>query len=231
MEKLYCKWVSDDLTTMNDTKWEINIPKEFPVPKRDDLELCPEVFFHYFCHPLLAVMFKEKYGCESYSKLYEVSPGGKILEYLHHYFGSSTKLTLIKELEIPNVNDIQKIAFGILCVLKVYKDPKFVSWANNWLSGEDRSNQAAELVIASVNDAFAAANVTEFWTVDKAASCVALDVVKAAANVVVKDAIDSAFSAFTVHGFINKIGFTIVSKNPKKQLDLVSIAKKAMEIQ
>ena len=124
MSQLNCKWVSRDMTTRNNTKWEVGVPKE--LPERNNLKLCEEGLFHYFPHPLLAVMFKASSKCVNYSKLYEVKPEGKIVEGWNKR--GSTKLTLVKELEIPQITDVQLIAFGVLCALEVCKQKDFVSW-------------------------------------------------------------------------------------------------------
>ena len=36
-----------------------------------------------------------------------------------------------------------RVAFAIRCVLEVYHEPKFVSWAHDWLSGKDQARAAA----------------------------------------------------------------------------------------
>ena len=38
----------------------------------------------------------------------------------------------------------QKVAYSIYCVKEVFPDKEWNEWANNWLSGEDRSTDAAE---------------------------------------------------------------------------------------
>jgi len=38
----------------------------------------------------------------------------------------------------------QKVAYSIYCVQCVYHDQEWNEWANNWLSGEDRSVDASE---------------------------------------------------------------------------------------
>ena len=58
-------------------------------------------------------------------------------------------MTLVEELELPEITSNQKIAFGILCALEVYKEPKFVSWAENWLDGSDGSDNAARAARAA----------------------------------------------------------------------------------
>lgn len=138
MNQVLCKWVSENMMTMNDTKWVVGVPNE--LPEKDKLMLCEPGLFHYMKHPLIAIMFKYFNLCEDYSKLYEVKPEGKIVEGWDKC--GATKLTLIKQLEIPKITDAQQVAFGILCAKEVYKEPKFVSWADKWLSGEDRSEQS-----------------------------------------------------------------------------------------
>ena len=135
MNELNCKWVSEDMKTMNDTKWVINVPNE--LPEKDYHILYSNGLFHYAKHPLIAVIFKDFYSCGDYTKLYEVAPQGKIVEGWHTC--GATKLTLVKELEIPEVSNTQKVAFAILCALEVCNEEFFVSWANKWLNNEDRS--------------------------------------------------------------------------------------------
>jgi hypothetical protein len=54
------------------------------------------------------------------------------------------KLTIQRScVELPKVSQTQCVAFGILCALEVCISPSFVSWANKWLSGVDRSKAAA----------------------------------------------------------------------------------------
>ena len=36
-----------------------------------------------------------------------------------------------------------RVRFAILCALKVYNEPSYTAWAEDWLSGKDRSESAA----------------------------------------------------------------------------------------
>ena len=211
MNQVLCKWVSEDMTTMNDTKWKVGVPNELPENK--NLWLCSKGLFHYCKHPLIAVMFKNFHRCKSYTKLYEVLPEGMIVDGWDKC--GSTKLTLIQELEIPSVNNIQRIAFSILCAKEVYKEPKFVDWANNWLSGKNRSQDVAE---ASEADADAAdADAAE------AAAYAAAAYAAYAAAAYAADAATDYITA-RVHG-------SIFSSIHAAHIDLISLAYKAMEIQ
>ena len=64
------------------------------------------------------------------------------------------RLTTIRQIPLPDVSDEQRIKFGILCAKRVCKDKKWNSWADNWLSGQDRSTAAA--AAAAAYAAFAA---------------------------------------------------------------------------
>jgi hypothetical protein len=61
------------------------------------------------------------------------------------------EMRLIKEIALPEITLTQKIAFGILCAKKVYKDIAWNKWANKWLNGKDRSKKSA-----AANAAYAA---------------------------------------------------------------------------
>ena len=142
MNDVLCKWISEDMRTKNDTYWTVNIPNE--LPEEDTLELCRKGLFHYVSDPLLAVFLKGYHNCNDYSSLYKVVDEGKSVEGIDKC--GATKLTLVKELEIPEVTLNQKIAFAILCALEVYKEIRFVTWAKNWLSGQARSNKSVEVI-------------------------------------------------------------------------------------
>lgn len=43
----------------------------------------------------------------------------------------------------PRVTRQQRLAYGILCAWMVFRDPTWRIWARRWLSGEDRTVEAA----------------------------------------------------------------------------------------
>ena len=209
MSELLCKWVDQDMTTMNDTLWKVGVPNE--LPEKDDLQLCAKGLFYYVTHPLLAVMFKSFHNCIHYTRLYEVNPEGKIVKNWDKC--GSTKLTLVKELEVPTVTVKQRTAFALLSVLEVYSDEVFVEWANKWLNNKDRSTKTAIKVVCNI------ANNTCNYT-----SAGIFDISVAAFDIV------DAVSVSTFH--VSNAGFNAVAcaKYRKPDLDLISIVKKAMEV-
>jgi hypothetical protein len=64
-------------------------------------------------------------------------------------------LTIIGIVKLPKVTITQRVSFGILCAKEVYIEPKWSEWADEWLSGEDRSKKSAN---AAAYAADAAAN-------------------------------------------------------------------------
>jgi len=81
-------------------------------------------------------------------------------------FGT-TKLTTVKRVPIPRISKAAKVRFAIYCELDVYKDKSSKKWANNWLSGKDRTAEAARAVWAAEAAAWAAARAA--WAAAPAA--------------------------------------------------------------
>lgn len=53
-------------------------------------------------------------------------------------------LTALEMMLVPKVTVEQIVAFGILCARQVETDPRFLQWADKWLSGEDLSAESAK---------------------------------------------------------------------------------------
>jgi hypothetical protein len=68
-----------------------------------------------------------------------------------------TRMTLVGEIPVPAITTEQCVRFGILCSLKVYNDKEYQKWAEDWLSGKDRSPDAAEAAARAAEAAAEAA--------------------------------------------------------------------------
>ena len=106
-------------------------------------DLCGPGWLHYYSHPLLAVLHNPIHGHFDLATahLWEAEAGGEIRDDSGLKLGC-TKLTTLKRVEIPEIATTQRVAYGILCACEVYDDPGWQSWADRWLSGEDRSTDA-----------------------------------------------------------------------------------------
>ena len=109
-------------------------------------ELCGPGYLHYYHHPLLAVLLNDIHAAIDNPRLFEIEAEGSHLND-NNLKGGCTEMTLIKEIELPTVTNEQRIAFGILCAKEVFRyhnhTSKWNTWADKWLSGEDRSKDSA----------------------------------------------------------------------------------------
>lgn len=70
--------------------------------------------------------------------------------------------TVIKELPAPQAIGLrQRLAFAILALAEVYREPPFLKWADQWLTGADRSASAAHQVELSTGGAVESADTLE----------------------------------------------------------------------
>jgi len=135
--------------TRSNTQWGNNISH---TAWGDDKELCSNGWIHYYTHPLIAVLMNPIHADFKSPKLWEAEASGEII---NEPLKSGCKtLTTIKEIPLPEISGVQKIAFGILCTKEVYDDKAWKVWADKWLSGEVRSNETAN----AANADYAAAN-------------------------------------------------------------------------
>jgi hypothetical protein len=54
--------------------------------------------------------------------------------------------TVVKEAALPEIIPEQKLVFAIQALAEVYRDPMYLKWSNDWLSGADRGTPAAHAI-------------------------------------------------------------------------------------
>jgi hypothetical protein len=108
-----------------------------------------------------------KYG--SSARLWECDTNeGKILRNGQLKLGT-TALTFVREIPLPVLTTEQRVAYAIHCALRVYVAEKFVCWAHNWLSGVDRSAEAADAAADAAAGSVEAAEWAAVWAAWSAA--------------------------------------------------------------
>jgi hypothetical protein len=127
------------LQTFNNTQWALGAP----LKASGKGNLCSDGWIHFYDDPKLAMIFNPIHGNFEHPRLFEALAEGTIKEDRGIKFGC-TKLTLIKEIEVPLVPLNVKVCFSILCSLTENKDESYIKWANKWLNKEDRSIDRAE---------------------------------------------------------------------------------------
>ena len=180
------KLTNQNLQTHGCYQWELGVWKSAP----GNGELCSTSWLHAYESPELAVLLNPIHGRIKNPLLWRAEGKGKGLDDNGLKCGV-TKLRLLEQVIIPIYTREQKIAFGIYCVLFIFQDKSFVTWAEAWLAGKDRTIAAAKIVYAA---AYAAASVAD---ADAAAAAYAtakvVNAAIAAAKVV--NAADAAYAA------------------------------------
>jgi hypothetical protein len=208
------KLTDQHMRTHNGFQWELG--KEV-ITDGENEELCNKHWLHYYHHPLLAVLLNPAHAQINYPRLFEAKALGKHLDD-KGLKGGCTKMTLVKEIELPEITLNQKIAFGILCSLEIYKKSKYVKWANNWLSGVDRTAYTARAAYADARAAYAADAADDYaaayavYAADDYAAARAAYAAYAAAARAAYAAARAAYAAYA-----------------DADIDLIKLAKKALK--
>jgi len=134
----YYKLTDQSNRTTNDTLWGEDVTHE---AKGAGNKLCTSDVIHVYDHPLKAVMFNPIHAIITDPVLWSckvrkvvANDGLKV---------GVKQCTTVKRLPMPEITTNQRIRFAILCALEVGTDNVFATWAENWLSGKDRSEEAA----------------------------------------------------------------------------------------
>ena len=147
------KLTTQEGKTHNETQWGENVTHEATGDIKQGL--CSDAWIHAYTHPLLAVLMNPVHADIENPILWEGKGEGEAkFEPLKCGF---RKFTTLKKIPLPEVTDVQKVAFGILCAKEVYKDSSWNQWADKWLSGEDRTKSSAYAASSAASSAARAA--------------------------------------------------------------------------
>lgn len=103
------KLTTRDLKTFNGFQWEIGKK----VTTNGMGGLCSSGFLHYYHHPLLAVLLNPLHADITDPRLFEAEAEGIHLDD-NGLKGGCTEMTLVREIDLPEITTTQKVAFGIL---------------------------------------------------------------------------------------------------------------------
>lgn len=159
--KIY-KLTDESNQSYNNTQWGEGVTHE----TSGEGDLCGDVFLHAYTHPLLAVLLNPIHENIDNPNLWECE--GKVIKDDHGLKVDCKELTTIRQISVPEISTIQKVAFGILCVKERYRDEGWNKWADDWLSGKDRSEESAESAMSALLAA------ESFMSVESAMRSVAL---------------------------------------------------------
>ncbi|MFQ5622422.1 MAG: hypothetical protein ACE5FS_03400 [Paracoccaceae bacterium] len=116
-------------------RWEARA--EFTAPGGG--KMCSDAYLHAYADPILAVLMNPVHANFVWPRMFECEAnveqddGTKL---------GCTRIKVLREIEAPQVTREQATKFGILAAKAVYHEPKWNRWAEDWLSGKDRSARA-----------------------------------------------------------------------------------------
>ena len=203
--------------TKNNTQWGENISH---TATGKDRHLCSTGWIHFYTNDLIAVLLNSARAYFSNPHLWECETEG---EHHHEPLKSGCKtLTTIKQIPLPEISNIQKVSFGILCAKEVYHGEQWTKWADNWLNNTDRSPDAACAARAAAWSA-AAWSAAEAAYAAVRADAAAYAAANAAANAADADAVraDAADAATCAARAAARTA-------ADKKIDFIAIAQKPM---
>ena len=129
----------------NETQWGPNGIHTAPGGKG---KLCTDAYIHYYSGEtvedaaLVAVFMNPVHGDYDLSTahLWRVEVGGEIVS--DGLKSGATSVATVERIELPTLTLDQRVATGILCALEGQPSADFRAWADRWLDGIDRSQDA-----------------------------------------------------------------------------------------
>jgi hypothetical protein len=140
---MLCKLTTQDMTTHNGCEWTVGEWKETD----GSGDMCGPGWLHCCDDPLLAVLHNPIHAGIDNPMLWEIEVGGE--KKTDGLKSAYTRMRIVKAMPLPEITTMQKIAYAILCAKEVCADKAWNAWADAWLSGKDRSKEAAEAAWAA----------------------------------------------------------------------------------
>ena len=159
--KLY-KLTNKNGQTYNNTQWGEGVTHTAPGTGK----LCTAGWLHAYTDPYIAVLLNPVHANFVHPQLWEAEGEVGITEY--DLKVGCTTLTTLRTIPLPILTTEQRVHIAVRCALEVYHEPTFVVWANNWISGEDRSRETAQATQAA--EAAAWATKAAAWVAPEAAA-------------------------------------------------------------
>jgi hypothetical protein len=143
--------------------------------------LCGPGWIHAYEHPLIAVLMNPIHSDCKNKRMWEAE-GEVGLRDGQLKCGCAT-LTTIREIPLPEITAEMRVRFAIMCPREASTVAAWNAWADKWLSGEDRSADAAEAAAAASTAAAWKAWSDKWLSVeDRSAAAAAADAAACAAE-------------------------------------------------
>jgi len=155
---MYYKLTDEKMQTYGDFQWALNEWHEIPPGKRGK-GFCTDNYFHLYDDPLLAVLLNSIHANFKKLRMFEAETEGPVESDKGLKFGA-VKMRLVREIDVPEITIEQRVRFAILCAVEVHNDAGFNTWAQDWLSGKDKTAATAAAREAATWKVWATATTT-----------------------------------------------------------------------
>ena len=165
--KLY-KLTDEHGQTYNNTQWGEGVTHT----ASDTGALCTTGWLHAYTDPYIAILLNPIHADFTSALLWTAEGEIEITEY--DLKVECTTLTTLRTIPLPILTTEQRVHIAVLCALEVYHKPVFVTWANNWINGTDRSRETVQAATRTVQatlwaEEAALAAVQALWAADAVA--------------------------------------------------------------
>ena len=225
--KIAYKLTDSEMRTHNGFQWELG--KWYKTTGKG--KLCSPGWLHFYNDPLVGMFLNLTYVNIGNSRLFRAEVKGKGLND-HGLKCGYSRARLIEELPVPQISFVQRVRFAILCAKKVYKEKEWSKWANNWLSGKDRTEESAK----SAKSAFSAAEITAelgFYATksEESAFCAAksAEIAAESAFYEIKSIMIAFYAAKSAESAAESTVEIAFYTAESKKIDLIGIAQKAIK--
>ena len=162
--KLY-KLTDTDGRTRGDTQWGPGITHRAMSGSKCAKcggGLCTHHYIHAYLDPLLAILLNPIHAEFDSPRLWLAE--GRIARRDGQLKIGCKQLTTIEELSLPAITTEQLVRCAILVVKQVYHESSWNQWAEKWLSGDDRTVEAARAAAAEAMAVWVEATAVEAVT-------------------------------------------------------------------
>jgi len=137
------KLTDQNMQTYGGFQWEIG--KWYEATGRIEQGLCTDGWLHCYDSPLLAVLHNPIHGRIRAPRLFEAETRRAAKDNNEMKRGYRM-MRLVREIPVPEITTARRVKYAILCAKQVYSDPDWNKWADDWLSGKDRTGAYAYTV-------------------------------------------------------------------------------------
>lgn len=135
-----------------ETQWGLGVKHE--ATGKPGQDLCTDGWIHAYEHPLLALLMNPIHAKICNPRLWECE--GQIGKREGQLKCGCRTLTTVREIALPEITTEQRVRFAIACAWPTCQIAEWRTWARKWLTGKDRTAEAAWAAVWAAETAWAA---------------------------------------------------------------------------